>query len=120
MTKLTSAISAIAFFFAAHAGLACDYPAKVSIADGSKATKEEMIASQSAVKKYVAEMEAYLACIVEAEKTAVASMEELTPEVEQQRTEMLDKKYNAAVEEMERMAADFNAEVQVYKARDNS
>ena len=79
-----------------------------------------MIASQSAVKKYVAEMETYLACIVDAEKAAVAELVELTPEVEQQRTEMLDKKYNAAVEEMERMAADFNAEVQAYKARDNS
>jgi len=120
MTKLTPAISAIAFFFAAHAGLACEYPAKISVADGSTATKEEMIASQSAVKKYVAEMETYLACIVDAEKAAVAELVELTPEVEQQRTEMLDKKYNAAVEEMERMAADFNAEVQAYKARDNS
>jgi hypothetical protein len=119
MTKLTSAISAIAFFFSAHAGLACDYPAKVSVADGSKATKEEMIASQGAVKKYVADMEAYLACIVDEEKAAVAAMGELAPEVEQQRTEMLDKKYNAAVEEMERTAADFNAEVQAYKARDN-
>jgi hypothetical protein len=120
MTKLTTAFSAIAFLFASHAGLACEYPAKVSVADGSTATKEEMIASQGAVKKYVAEMEAYLTCIVDEEKATVALMEELAPEVEQQRTEMLDKKYNAAVEEMERVAADFNAEVQAYKARDNS
>jgi len=47
-------------------------------------------------------------------------MENLEPEVEQQRAEMLDKKYNAAVEQMEKMAADFNAEVQAYKARDNT
>jgi hypothetical protein len=59
MTKLTNAISAIAFFFTAHAALACEYPAKVSVADGSTATKEEMIASQTAVKKYVADMESY-------------------------------------------------------------
>ena len=120
MTKLTNAISAIAFFFAAHAALACEYPAKVSVANGATATKEEMISSQTAVKKYVAEMEAYLACIVDEEKATVALMEKLEPEVEQQRTEMLDKKYNAAVEDMERVAADFNAEVQAYKARDNS
>jgi len=79
-----------------------------------------MIASQAAVKKYVADMEAYLACIVDEEKSAVAMMENLEPEVEQQRAEMLDKKYNAAVEQMEKMAADFNAEVQAYKARDNT
>jgi hypothetical protein len=120
MTKLTNAIAAIAFFLVANAGLACEYPAKVSVADGSTATKDEMIASQSAVKKYVADMEAYLTCIADEEKAAVALMGELEPEVEQQRIEMLNKKHNAAVEEMERMAADFNAEVQAYKARDNS
>ncbi|MCI0516517.1 MAG: hypothetical protein L0Y45_01655 [Woeseiaceae bacterium] len=120
MTKITIAISALAFLFASHASVACEYPAKVSIANGATATKEEMIASQAAVKKYVADMEAYLACIVDEEKAAVALMGDLEPEAEQQRTEMLDKKYNAAVEEMERMAAAFNAEVQTYKARDNS
>lgn len=120
MTKLTNAALTVAMFFSAQAGLACEYPVTVSVADGATATKEEMIASQAAVKKYVADMEAYLACIVDEEKSAVALMEELEPEVEQQRTEMLDKKYNAAVEQMERMAADFNAEVQAYKARDNT
>ncbi len=120
MTKLTNAISAIALLFAAHTALACEYPAKISIADGSTATKEEMIASQAAVKEFVAAMEVYLACIVDDEKDAVAKLGEVEPEVLQQRTEMLNKKYNAAVEQMERTAADFNAEVQTYKARDNT
>lgn len=120
MTKPTIAISVLAFLFAAQAGLACDYPAKVSIANGTTATKEEMIASQTAVKKYVADMEAYLACIVDEENAAKAMMGELEPEVEQQRTELLNKKYNAAVEEMERTAANFNAEVQAYKAKESS
>ncbi len=81
------------------------------------ATKEDMIAGQKGVKAYVAEMEAYLECIVEDEKKAKASMDDIESEVEQQREEMLNKKYNAAVEEMEMVAAQFNSEVQAYKAR---
>jgi hypothetical protein len=36
-----------------------------------------------------------------------------------QREDMLTKKYNAAVDEMEKTAANFNNEVQAYKARNN-
>ena len=46
-------------------------------------------------------------------------MGELAPEVEQEREDMLNKKYNAAVDEMERVAAQFNAEVQAYRARED-
>lgn len=111
--------SVLSLLFAAQSGLACDYPAKVSIPNGSTATQEEMIEGQRGVKKYVADMEAYLECIVEEEKAARAEIEDLQPEAEQQREEMLTKKYNAAVDEMEQVAAKFNAEVQTYKARGN-
>ena len=76
------------------------------------------MAGQKAVKKYVADMEVYLDCIVEEEKLARISMDDLTPEVEQQREEMLNKKYNAGVDDMEKIAAAFNTEVQAYKAKD--
>ena len=51
---------------------------------------------------------------------ARAAVEELSPEDEQQREDMLNKKYNAAVDEMERLAAQFNVEVQAYRAKENS
>lgn len=95
--------------------LACDYPAKIGIPSGLTAEKEEMLAAQRQVKQYVADMEAYLDCIVAEEKMARQDMVDLAPEDEQQREEMLNKKYNAAVEEMERVAAEFNAEVQAYR-----
>jgi hypothetical protein len=120
MTKLTSALSAVAILLATQAGLACDYPANVSVVSGSTATKDEMIATQAAVKKFVADMEVYLACIVDEEKAARALIENMDPETEQQREEMLNKKYNAGVEQMEKVAADFNSEVQAYKARDDT
>jgi hypothetical protein len=120
MTTKTIFVAIAAMLFAAQSGFACEYPAKVSIANGATASKDDMIASQAAVKKYVADMEAYLACIVDSEKAARALMQDLEPEQEMQREEMLDKKYNAAVEQMEKTAADFNAEVQAYKARNNT
>ena len=45
-------------------------------------------------------------------------MDDLAPEDEQQREDLLTKKYNAAVDEMERIAAEFNTEVQAYRNRE--
>lgn len=120
MTKLTRILCAIAIVFAAQAGFACEYPASISVANGATASKDDMIASQAAVKQYVADMELYLTCIVDEEKSARALMGDIEAEQEQQREEMLNKKYNAGVEQMEKVAADFNGEVQVYKARDDT
>ena len=78
-----------------------------------------MIEGQRGVKKYVADMEVYLECIVTEEKTARSQLGDLAPEQEQEREDMLNKKYNAAVDEMERLAAQFNAEVQAYKAQED-
>jgi hypothetical protein len=107
------------FLFAAQVGYACDYPTRVSVPNGSTASQEEMIEGQRDVKKYVADMEVYLECIVEEEKAARAAITNLKPEDEQQREDKLTKKYNAAVEEMEQVAAKFNVEVQTYKSRNN-
>ncbi|MEX2496469.1 MAG: hypothetical protein WD448_10295 [Woeseia sp.] len=118
MKELVRITACLSFLFAAHSAFACDYPSKVSVPNGSTASQEEMIEGQRAVKQYVADMEAYLECIVEEEKSARAAME-LEPEDEEQREITLTKKYNAAVGEMEKVAAEFNAEVQSYKARND-
>jgi hypothetical protein len=119
MRELVKYAGCIAFLISAQSGFACDYPSKVTIPNGSTASQEEMIEGQRGVKKYVSDMEAYLECIVEEEKAARAAIEELKPEDEQQREDLLTKKYNAAVDEMEQVAAKFNVEVQTFKARDN-
>lgn len=120
MTRLTKMIFAGVALVLAQTGFACEYPQNVSVVNGATATKEEMVATQAAVKKYVADMEVYLTCIVDEEKAARALMPDIELEQEQQREEMLNKKYNAAVEQMEKVAAAFNSEVQAYKARDNT
>jgi hypothetical protein len=120
MKTLIKTILSTVLIFAAGSSLACDYPKRVLIPNGNVATKEEMIEGQRGVKTYVTNMEQYLECIVEEEKQARAEMDGLAPEVEQEREDMMNKKYNAAVDEMERVAAQFNAEVQAYRAREDS
>jgi hypothetical protein len=112
-------MAGICLLFATTVVLACDYPKRVLIPNGNTATKDEMIAGQRGVKQYVADMEIYLQCLVEEEKQARDAMDELPPEVEQEREDMLNKKYNAAVDEMERVAAQFNAEVQAFRAKED-
>jgi hypothetical protein len=119
MTKIIKFVCSATILFLAQSALACDYPTRVVIPNGSTATKDDMLAGQRGVKAYVSEMEVYLECIVAEEKAAIAAMDSLEPEEEQQREDMINKKYNAAVDEMERVAAQFNAEVQAYKAKDD-
>lgn len=118
MKTLIKIICTASVLFAAQSAFACDYPNRVIIPNGGTATKEDMLQGQKGVKAYVTEMETYLECIVEEEKVARAAIVDLQPEDEQQREEAMNKKYNAAVDEMERVAAQFNAEVQAYRARD--
>lgn len=117
MIRFVKASFTIVVIFFGPLALACDYPERTSIPNGSTATKEEMIAGQRGVKKFMADMEAYLSCIEEEDKDNRAGIEEPDPIVEAQRDEMLMKKHNAAVEDMEKVAAAFNEEVRAYKAQ---
>lgn len=117
MKLLITCILAVSALFAFQTVFACDYPERTDIPNGSTASKDEMIAGQKGVKRFVSEMETYLDCLVEEEKVARSQIENLEPEDEQMREDMLTKKYNAAVEEMEKVAAQFNDQVQAYKAR---
>jgi len=117
MKNIIKLASVFALIIGTQSALACDYPTRVLIPNGNTATKEEMMDGQRGVKKYVADMEIYLECIVAEEKAARREMGDLEADQEQEREDMLNKKYNAAVDEMERLAAQFNSEVQAYKAQ---
>jgi hypothetical protein len=117
MIRFIKASCTIAVIFWGPLALACDYPERTSIPNGNTATKDEMVAGQKGVKKFMADMETYLACIEEEDAQNRAGIEEPDPIVEAQRDEMLVKKHNAAVEDMEKVAAAFNEEVRAYKAQ---
>lgn len=95
----------------------CEYPVRVDIPNGMTVDKATMLTAQKAVKDYVASMEAYLDCIVREEMEARRELDDLDAEVEQQREDLLNKKYNAAIGEMETLAARFNEEVQRFRER---
>lgn len=104
-----------ALILAGPLALACDYPKRVDIPNGSAATKDQMIEGQRSVKEYMATMETYLACIEKEEKDTLAAMPDISEEDKAARLDTLTKKYNAAVEEMEMVAARFNEQVRAFK-----
>lgn len=106
----------MALFSLASGAMACDYPTRATVPDGATATKDEMIAGQRGVKDYMAAMESYLSCI-EAEEAAAVLKLELDESAKRQRADMFNKKYNAAVEEMNLVAEEFNMQVRAYKRR---
>ena len=76
--------------------------------DGATASTEQMVDSQTRVKQYMAEMEAYLACLAREE----AELEREPTETERS---LHTQRHNEAVERMEQIAAEFNRQVRAYK-----
>jgi len=117
MNIITRSIIAVVFVTLTTVALACDYPQRVGVPDGATAAKEDMIAGQRGVKDYLAAMDEYLACIEAAEQETVAGINQSDEAAKQQRIEMFNKKYNAAVAEMNLVAEEFNMQVRAYKER---
>ena len=111
---IKSAVS-VAILFLAQGAIACEYPQRASVPDGATASKDEMIAGQRSVKSYMADMETYLSCIEAAEAAAVLELGDVDEDSKRQRADLFNKKYNAAVEEMNLVAEEFNMQVRAYK-----
>jgi hypothetical protein len=118
MKKLSLSACCISTLLFAGTGLACDYPDRPEVPNGSTASKEEMIAGQKEVNGYIKELEAYQECIVEEEEAARAELGELEDDDLKQREELLTKKFNAAHDEMMKAAAAFNNELKEFQSRD--
>lgn len=117
MNRLMKTAISVALLLVAQGALACDYPQRIDVPNGATSSKEDMIAGQKSVKAYMAMMEAYLACIEADEAQAVLGLGEIDEDTKRQRADMFNKKYNAAVEEMNLVAEEFNMQVRAYKDR---
>ena len=104
------AVLGIAFAVSNPAAAACEYPADVALPDGAKATEAEMNAAAAVVKKYIADMDAYMACL-DTEQAALP-VEQKTPETKALHV----KRHNAAVDAEEAIAARFNEQIKAFKA----
>ena len=81
--------------------------------DGETAMQDEMLSGQKTVKQYMSNMEAYLECLEQEEATLGKD------QTDEQRGASISR-YNDAVEAMENVAAQFNAEVKAYKANNTA
>lgn len=115
MNTLKNTVVTLAILFAAQSAFACDYPQRIDVPNGATASKEDMIAGQKSVKSYMASMEEYLTCIEGDEAQAVLSLGDIDEGAKRQREDLFNKKYNAAVEEMNLVAEEFNLQVRAYK-----
>lgn len=88
----------------------CTRTTPPELPNGASSDLETMVEGQKAVKAYVADTEAYLACLSTDAEEAGAEMSE------EMRSQGVDI-YNAAVDEMEAVAASFNEEIAAYKAK---
>jgi len=94
---------------AAAVALACETPTMVEVPDGATATTEEMLAAREQVSEYVAAMEEYLACVDE-------EMETAGDDAPKEYKSLMIQRYNAAVSEMEPVAAGCTEELRAFRA----
>src|SRR5210317_2600932 len=117
MKNLTIIAAATLVFALPTFGFACEYPERPTLPDGSVASKEDMIAAQTAVKAFLAAIDGYLECIEQEEKDAVAAMDNPDEETIKRRDELLAKRFDAANDEKFLFGEQWNQQVRAYNAR---
>lgn len=118
MNRLMKTAVSVAMLVIAQGAFACDYPERVeNMPDGESATRDEMVEGKNKVSAYVSNMESYLSCIEAEEAQSVIALGDISDDIKRQRAELFNKKYNAAVEEMNLVAEEFNVQLRAYNAR---
>lgn len=117
MKNLTITATATLLFAVPSFGFACEYPERPALPDGSAASKEDMIAAQTAVKGFLAAVEEYLDCIEQEEKDARAAMDNPDEDTIRRRDELLSKRFDAANEEKFLFGERWNQQVRAYNER---
>jgi hypothetical protein len=116
MTRSTIAL--LALLAAGSAQAACIYPrAPERIPDGRTANYDEMLAAQKAVKQFNDDINAFNACLV-MEMTAYEKSGLYDENRLAELRLMQAKKNNAAVDEVQAVADQFNEQLRIFKARD--
>ena len=80
-------------------------PAPTKVPDGSTAAEPEMVAAMQTLKRYDADVTTYLKCLeFEAKQNRITKDEQ-------------SRKHNSAVDQLQAVAAKFNEQVRVFKAK---
>jgi hypothetical protein len=121
-TVLATSLAVAALAIAAQASASCSYPkAPERIPDGSKATKEEMLAGMKTMRAYNDLVAKYTDCLKTDRDAAVAKIDTgQSPDKKDAQKAELDKvlqqKNDAAVDEAQVVTARFNDQIKAFKA----
>jgi len=110
----------ISYMLTCYASLsfACDYPSPPKdLPDGANSNKEEMLAGVREIASYQDDMSAYLSCIEKNEIAATKSLTNISENEKKLRSELFNKKYNAAIETQIRTVEIFNIEIRRFKEK---
>jgi hypothetical protein len=121
--KLVTGLLALPVLMAlgAAAQAACVYPqAPKSLPNGSRATKEEMLAAQTEVKAYSKDVqEVYLPCLEKEKDEQIAALDSADPDYAARKSaiEALQiKKHNAALDELSALANSWGQELKAFSS----
>jgi hypothetical protein len=118
MTKTIAFAALVACLAAASAQATCIYPrAPEQILDGKTATYEEMVAGQKSVQQFNEDVTAYNACL-DMEMLSLEQSGQFDANRLLELRAMQAKKNNAAVDEVQAVADQFNEQLRIFKARD--
>jgi hypothetical protein len=122
--KFSTALAIAPFLLTAGlaAEAACVYPqAPQALPNGKSATKEEMLAAQTLVKEYVANVqETYLPCLETERTEATAALDNMDPEYTNKKNSIdaiHAKKHNAALDELQAFVDRWNAEKKAFSEK---
>ena len=127
MKNLITVMTATLLCAAPAFGLACDYPERPTLPDGNTASKDDMIAAQTAVKAFLAAVDEYLVCLEQEEKDSIAALPEIDESDEEavagreaetrRRDDLLSKRFDAANEEKFLFGEQWNQQVRAFNER---
>ena len=123
--KVFIAIAATALLSAGTAYADCSYPPPPDhLPDGNTATLQDMVEAQKAVKEYDKAINAYVACTQLERNDSVGKLAKPGEKPTAEQKKAMDdiervevQKHNAAIDQLQSVAARFNEQVKVYKAK---
>lgn len=123
MNKLIRTAILFTLLVGSTAAVACDYPDRAQLPNGSTATKQEMIDGVKSIKAWQQALVEYRVCIDDETNSQIAALAETGASAEEQAAgaealkKKLIEKHDASVEDEQTLAAEFNEQLGLYKQR---
>jgi len=123
---LASSLAVVLMAVATHASAACSYPkAPDKVPDGSKATKEEMLAGAKALRAYNDLIKQYTDCLKDEHDAAIAKIDPSLDDAKKAKAKdalekVWEQKNDAAVDEASTVTGRFNDQIKAYNAAHKS